>query len=62
MVAARSGLTVTQVPVEMRPRQAGNPSNNPVKAAIYLLRSFFALALAMTRRRVGADRHRWMED
>ena len=62
VVAVRSGLTVTQVPVEMRPRQAGTPSNNPVKAAIYLLRSFFALALAMTRRRVGADRHRWKED
>lgn len=52
VVALRSGLSVTQVPVEMRPRQAGTPSNNPVKAAIYLLRSFFALFIAMTRRPV----------
>lgn len=55
VVAVRSGLTVTQVPVEMRPRQAGTPSNNPWKAAIYLVRSFFALFIAMTRRKVTLD-------
>lgn len=52
VVALRSGLTVTQVGVEMRPRQGGTPSNNPVKAAIYLMRSIFALFIAMTRRPV----------
>lgn len=52
VVALRSGLTVTQVPVEMRPRQGGTPSNNPAKAAMYLLRSVFALFIAMTRRPV----------
>lgn len=52
VVAIRSGLTVTQVPVEMRPRQAGTPSNNPVKAAVYLFRSMFALLVALTRRPV----------
>lgn len=52
VVAVRSGLSVTQVAVEMRPRQAGTPSNNPVKAAIYLIRSFFALVIAMTRSKV----------
>lgn len=52
VVAARSGLTVVQVPVEMRERQAGTPSNNPWKAAVYLVRSVFALFIAMTRRRV----------
>lgn len=52
VVALRSGLTVTQIPVEMRPRQGGTPSNNPVKAAIYLGRSVFALFIAMTRRPV----------
>jgi len=51
VVAIRSGLTVTQVPVEMRPRQGGTPSHHPVKAAIYLGRSFFALAFALPRRR-----------
>ncbi|MGP9695201.1 glycosyltransferase family 2 protein [Brachybacterium sp. AOP25-B2-12] len=52
VVAIRSGLTVVQVPVEMRERQAGTPSNNPAKAAVYLLRSVFALFIALTRRPV----------
>ncbi|MDI9627822.1 MAG: glycosyltransferase family 2 protein [Acidobacteriota bacterium] len=52
VVAIRSGLTVTQVAVEMRPRRAGTPSNNPYKAAIYLFRSMFALLVALTRRPV----------
>jgi glycosyltransferase involved in cell wall biosynthesis len=51
VVAIRSGLRVTQVPVEMRPRQGGTPSHNPFKAAIYLGRSILALAFALTRRR-----------
>ncbi|GAA2180199.1 glycosyltransferase family 2 protein [Brooklawnia cerclae] len=56
VVAIRSGLTVTQVPVEMRPRQAGTPSNNPFKAALYLVRSMFALFVALTRRPVRRAR------
>lgn len=51
VVALRSGCTVTQVPVEMRPRQGGTPSHNPAKAAIYLGRSVFALLFAFTRKR-----------
>ena len=51
VVALRSGCTVVQVPVEMRPRQGGTPSHNPVKAAIYLGRSAFALLFAFTRKR-----------
>ncbi|WP_285248827.1 glycosyltransferase family 2 protein [Pseudarthrobacter sp. efr-133-R2A-89] len=51
VVAIRSGLKVTQVPVEMRPRQGGTPSHHPIKAAVYLGRSFFALAFALTRKR-----------
>lgn len=54
MTAIRSGLTVTQVPVAMRPRQGGEPSHSPGKAAIYLVRSSFALMIAMTRRRTPA--------
>ncbi|MHA7269955.1 glycosyltransferase family 2 protein [Arthrobacter sp. HLT1-20] len=50
VVAIRSGCRVTQVPVEMRPRQAGTPSHNPLKAAIYLGRSIFALLFALTRK------------
>lgn len=52
VVALRSGLSATQVPVAMRPRQAGAPSNNPYKAAVYLGRSMFSLLVALTRRPV----------
>lgn len=51
VVALRSGCKVTQVPVEMRVRQAGVPSHNPAKSAIYLGRSVLALFLALTRQR-----------
>ena len=54
MTAIRSGLTVVQVPVAMRPRQGGEPSHSPGKAAIYLVRSAFSLLIAMTRRRTPA--------
>lgn len=54
VVAVRSGLTVTQIGVSMRPRQAGTPSNNPGKAAIYLFRSLFALFISLTRKPVQA--------
>lgn len=51
VVAIRSGCRVTQVPVEMRVRQGGTPSHNPLKASIYLGRSVFALFFALTRRK-----------
>ncbi|MDT0115775.1 glycosyltransferase family 2 protein [Microbacterium sp. PRF11] len=47
--ALHSGLSVTQVPVAMRPRAGGRPSQNPLGATIYLLRSVFALSLAIMR-------------
>jgi glycosyltransferase involved in cell wall biosynthesis len=49
--AVHAGLTVTQVPVAMRPRAFGRPSQNPIGASIYLLRSVFALTLAIMRGR-----------
>lgn len=49
--AIHAGLTVTQVPVSMRARVHGRPSQNPVGAAVYLLRSVFALSLALLRGR-----------
>ncbi|WP_341957031.1 glycosyltransferase family 2 protein [Microbacterium sp. LWH13-1.2] len=49
--ALHAGLTVTQVPVAMRPRAHGRPSQNPLGAAIYLLRATFALSLALMRGR-----------
>jgi glycosyltransferase involved in cell wall biosynthesis len=51
--ALHAGLTVTQVPVAMRPRAFGRPSQNPFGAAVYLLRSVFALSLALMRGRSG---------
>lgn len=47
--AIHSGLSVTQVPVAMRARMSGRPSTNPLGATIYLLRSVFALTLALIR-------------
>lgn len=56
VAACHAGLTVTQVPVAMRPRAHGNPSQGPIGASIYLLRSVFALGLAMIRGAVGTAR------
>lgn len=56
VIAVRSGLTVSQVGVSMRPRQAGTPSNNPWKAAVYLVRSMFALFISLTRRPIDRAR------
>jgi glycosyltransferase involved in cell wall biosynthesis len=50
VIAIRAGCTVTQVPVQMRPRQAGQASQTPVRAALYLARAVIALVLALVRR------------
>ncbi len=50
VVACHAGLTVTQVPVAMRPRAHGNPSQGPIGSTIYLARSVLALGLALLRR------------
>jgi glycosyltransferase involved in cell wall biosynthesis len=49
VIAARAGLTITQVPVSMRERQGGTPSHNPIKSAIYLGRATVALCFALMR-------------
>jgi len=51
VAAAHAGLSVTQVPVAMRPRAHGNPSQGPIGSSIYLFRSVFALGLALMRGR-----------
>lgn len=51
VVAARAGLSVTQVPVTMRPRQGGTASQSTLGASLYLLRAMMALSLAMIRSR-----------
>lgn len=53
VIAKRHGLSIRQVPVEMRPRAGGEPSHNPLKAARFLVRAFIALSVALTRPSVG---------
>jgi glycosyltransferase involved in cell wall biosynthesis len=50
VAACHAGLTVTQVPVAMRPRMHGTSTQGTVGATIYLLRAVFALSLAVMRR------------
>ena len=46
----RLGYRVGQIPVAMRKRTVGTPSQSPLKAMLYLTRAFFALFLALVRR------------
>jgi glycosyltransferase involved in cell wall biosynthesis len=46
----RLGYRVNQIPVAMRSRQAGAPSQSPLKAMLYLGRAFLTLGLALARR------------
>ena len=48
--SVRLGYKVSQVPVSMRKRQFGTPSQHPFKAMLYLGRAFMALVLALSRR------------
>jgi glycosyltransferase involved in cell wall biosynthesis len=50
VIAIRTGCTVRQIPVAMRPRAGGTASQSPIKAAIYLARAGIALGLALVRR------------
>ncbi|WP_372452933.1 glycosyltransferase family 2 protein [Actinomadura parmotrematis] len=49
VIAIRSGCTVRQLPVAMRPRAGGRASQSPVRAAIYLCRAVVALGMALVR-------------
>ena len=48
--AVRLGYRVSQIPVAMRLRQTGTPSQSPFKAMLYLGRAFLTLLLALVRR------------
>lgn len=50
VIAARSGCVCRQVPVVMRPRYAGTPSQSTWKSFAYLTRAFLVLVLAAVRR------------
>lgn len=56
VAACHAGLTVVQVPVAMRPRKHGQPSQGVIGSTVYLLRSAFALGLAIMRRARPARR------
>jgi glycosyltransferase involved in cell wall biosynthesis len=49
VIAAEAGGTVTQVPVAMRSRMGGTPSQSSVRATVYLARVALMLALAVFR-------------
>jgi glycosyltransferase involved in cell wall biosynthesis len=49
VIAHRTGCRISQVPVSMRPRTTGQPSQSPVRAALYLGRAVVALGLALVR-------------
>lgn len=51
VIAHRAGLKVAQVGVEMRPRQAGVPSQGPLRSTVYLARAVLMLLLALVRER-----------
>jgi glycosyltransferase involved in cell wall biosynthesis len=57
VMATRAGLRVRQVPVCMRARNGGRPSQTPIRAAVYLGRLGLALLLALVRRKpsIGAS-------
>ncbi len=50
VIAVRTGCRVSQIPVDMRSRSAGQPSSSPLRSAVYLVRAVVALSLALVRR------------
>jgi glycosyltransferase involved in cell wall biosynthesis len=51
VIAAEAGGQIIEVPVAMRPRHGGVPSQSPARAALYLVRVTLMLALSILRRR-----------
>ncbi|WP_456826071.1 glycosyltransferase family 2 protein [Cellulomonas sp. P5_E12] len=49
VIAARSGLKVTQIGVTMRERAGGRPSHGPLKSTVFLGRAALALLMALSR-------------
>jgi glycosyltransferase involved in cell wall biosynthesis len=55
VIAGRSGLVIRQVPVEMRPRRGGTPSQSAFKSVVYVGRAMLVLGLAVLHRRGEGD-------
>lgn len=49
VIAARSHLMVREVGVQMHPRAGGEPSHNPIKSALFLVRATLALVVSLSR-------------
>lgn len=54
VTAMRNGLIVKQVPVAMRARAAGQPSQNAWRSTVFLARAFAAMVIAYVRPRMKA--------
>ena len=50
VVAVKRGYRVAEVPVTMRVRQGGTPSHDPLRSALFLIRSVLVVLLALTTR------------
>ena len=53
VVARRAGLSIGQLPVELRERQGGRPSQSSFKSVVYLGRAVLVLGLAVLHRGAG---------
>jgi glycosyltransferase involved in cell wall biosynthesis len=50
VVAARAGLQVVEVPVDMRQRQAGRSSITPLRSGYYMIKVLLAVLMEMARK------------
>lgn len=50
IIAHRSGITIKEVPVSMKKREAGAPSQNFLKSVWYLIRAWMMIILAIFRK------------
>jgi glycosyltransferase involved in cell wall biosynthesis len=55
VIAARAGLRLDEIAVDMRERQAGSPSHHPVRASVYLVRAGVAFLVAIVQPRVRVE-------
>jgi glycosyltransferase involved in cell wall biosynthesis len=55
LIAARNGLTIVQVPVQMRQRLGGEPSHSPLKSALMLARIMPAFVMPKPRRAIESE-------
>lgn len=50
VIASRAHLSISQVPVEMRLRSGGEPSQSPLRSMVYLGRAFMALLVGLSKK------------